>query len=181
MTQEEIRQTWQEAATRFYCPTPDELEDIYRHNKETALEKLATKYKRFSCMGLAMMMVSCCYMLPNSLFDSDMRIWVALAFMLYFGICSAMDYWLYKGITSIDCLRMTVKEVAQKAMHYKRWHLIFMAILLPCAISVIGILLYAAGFDKYLMMGVMAGAILGIVIGYRHYLDFMAEYRKLSE
>ena len=181
MTQEEIRETWQAAATRFYCPSPEELEDIYRRNKETALDKLAMKYKRFSCMSLVMTMVSCCYMMPNSLFDGDLRICVSLAFILYFGTCSAMDYWLYKGVSSIDCLTMTVKEVAEKAMYYKRRHLIFMAVLFPCALSVVGLMLYSAGFEKYLTMGVLAGAIVGGVIGYRHYLDFMDEYRKLSE
>lgn len=181
MTQEEIRKTWQEAATRFYCPSPDELEEIYRRKKETALEKLALKYKRFSCLGLAMMFVSCCYMLPNHLFASELRIWVSLSLIMYFGMCSAMDYWLYKGISSIDCLTMTVKDVAEKAMYYKRWHLIFMAILLPCALAVFGLLVYAAGFDKYLTIGVIAGGIIGLALGYRQFLDFMSEYRKLSE
>lgn len=181
MTQEEIRKTWQEAATRFYQPSPDELETIYRRKKETALEKLAKKYKRFSILGATMVIVSACYLLPNSIIPHHMKIRVALAFMIYFAICGVMDGWLYKGITSINCLTMTVKEVAEKAMHYRKIHLIFIAITFPLAVGVVGSLLYAAGFDIYLTMGVVSGAVIGLIIGYRNYLEFMAEYRKLSE
>ncbi len=181
MTQEEIRETWRLAATRFFTPPAEGPENFYRRKKETALEKLASKYKRFSIMSLVMIFVSSIYMVPHMLDGLQMRIWVSLAFMVYFAMASAMDYWLYKGITSIDCLTMTVKEVAEKAMYYRKMHLIFIAILFPIAVGVIILLLNAAGFEIYLSFGVCAGAIVGLAIGYRHFLEFMAEYRKLSE
>lgn len=180
MTQEQIRETWQEAASRFYAPTPDEFEAMYRRNKETALEQLARKYKRFSRLGLIMGIMCCCYMLPNMAFPEHLRIWITLSFCTYFLIASAMDYWLYKGVSAIDCFTMTVSDVAEKAMYYKRKHLQFIAMLLPMAFAVIGLIIYAGGGNKYLIAGVLFGALVGGCIGYRQYLDFMGEYKKLA-
>lgn len=181
MTQEEIKKTWQEAATRFYMPTPDEFETMYRRKKETALERLANKYKRFSRLGLMMVIMSCFYMLPNTVFPERIRIFIAVFFALYFAVCSVMDYWLYKGVSSIDCFTMTVKEVAEKAMYYKRKHLQFIMILLPLAMIYIGLLVYASDGNIYFIAGIIFGAILGGAIGYRQYLDFMAQYKDLCE
>lgn len=181
MTQEEIKKTWQEAATRFYAPAPDEFETMYRRKKETALERLAKKYQRFSRLGLMMGIISCFYLLPNTLFPTNMRIFIATFFTLYFCICSVMDYWLYKGVGSINCFTMTVKEVAEKAMYYKRKHLQFIMILLPLAILYIALLVYASEGNTYFIAGIAFGAIVGAAIGYRQYLDFMAQYKDLCE
>ncbi len=54
MTQEEIRDTWREASTRFSAPDLDDFEGMYRRKKGTELERLAGKYKRFSRLGLIM-------------------------------------------------------------------------------------------------------------------------------
>ncbi len=179
MTQEEIRDTWREAATRFSAPDPDDFEGMYRRKKETALERLAGKYKRFSRLGLIMGIACCCYMTPNMVFPEHLKIWIAISFSAYFLICSAMDYWLYKGVSSIDCYTMTVSEVAERAMYYKRRHLQFIAMLIPLAIAIIGFIIYAAGGNKYLIAGVMCGALVGGCLGYRQYLEFMGEYKKL--
>ncbi|MDE6078041.1 MAG: hypothetical protein K2G29_09940 [Muribaculaceae bacterium] len=180
MTQEEIKETWNEAARRLYRPTQDEFEVRYRRNKETALERLALKYKRFSRFALVMMVMCSLYLIPNQLFPSGLRIWVALGFALYLGTCSCMDYWLYKGVSSIDCYTMTVSEVVSKAMYYRRKHLQFIAILLPWIFCMIWMLIYATGFDRYFMYGILTGAFVGGAIGYRKYLEFMAEYKKID-
>lgn len=181
MTQEEIRHTWQEAAHRFYSPNPDEWESLYRMKKETALEKLAQKYRRFSCMGLLMAIVSLCYMLPIHIIEGKLRIWVSLVFLVYSLTCSLMDYWLYKGIESIDCYTMTVKEVSDKAMYYRSKHLMFIAILLPMMFGILGFLVYALGYNIYIIWGILAGLLVGGALGFRQFLEFMSEYRKLRE
>lgn len=182
MTHEEIKATWREASRRLYAPTPEEYEKMFRERKETALEKLTAQYKRFSIMGCVMMIVSFCYFLfPTNLIVPHMQIWLVIAFMLYFATCSCMDYWLYKGVGGINCYTMTVKDVVEKAMYYKKKHHLFIAILLPMAVGIIGLLMYTFQFEKALVIGVLAGAIIGGAIGYRKYLDFMAEYKNLAD
>lgn len=181
MTQEEIKETWNEAARRLYRPSQDEFEMRYRRNKETALERLALKYKRFSRFALIMMAVCGLYLVPNHLFPGPLRIWVSLGFALYMGTCSCMDYWLYKGVSSIDCYTMTVSEVVRKAMYYRRKHLQFIAILLPWVLGLIVLLAYVTGFDRYVMYGIIAGGLIGAAIGYRKYLEFMDEYKQIEQ
>lgn len=180
MTQEEIRKTWQDAATHFYTPAPNEFEMMYRERKETALEKLANKYKTFSRIGLIMMIMSCCYLTPNSIFPDHMKIWLGVGFMFYFGLCSVMDYWLYKGVSSIDCYTMSVKEVIDKALYYRKKHHQSMLVLLPLAILLIGMLIYSFEGNEYFIYGVICGVIVGLAIGLRQYFDFMAQYKELT-
>lgn len=181
MTQEEIKKTWQEAATRFYAPTPDEFEMMFRRKKETALERLAKKYQRFSRLGVLFAIMSCFYLMPNSVFPREITVWIAVFFVFYFALCSMMDYWLYKGVSGIDCYTMTVKEVAEKALYYKKKHLQFIATLLPLALFYIALLVYASDGNIYFMGGIAVGAIVGAALGYRQYLDFMAQYKDLCE
>ncbi len=181
MTPEEIKKTWKEAAERLDRPSQDEFEMRLRRNKETALESLALKYRRFSRMAFMLMIACSFYMLPNQLFTGNLRIWVALGFAVYAGTCSCMDYWLYKGVSSIDCYTMTVSEVVGKAMYYRRKHLLFIAILLPWVFSLIAFMAYASDFNKYFTYGMIIGAVAGIAIGYKKYLEFMAEYRKITD
>lgn len=182
MTHEEIKATWREASKRLYSPTPEEYEKMFRQRKETALEKLTAQYKLFSRLGCVMMILSFSYFLfPAEVMLPHMRIWLGIAFMVYFATCSCMDYWLYQGVGSIDCYTMTVKEVVEKAMYYKKKHHLFMAILLPMAACIMGLLMYSFKFEEALVLGVLAGAIFGGAIGYRKYLDFMNEYKNVAD
>lgn len=180
MTQEDIRKTWQEAGKHLYAPDPTDFESMYRRKKETALEKLARKYKAFSRLGLIMMVISFCYFTPHSIFPSDMKLWLGISFIVYFGICSLMDYWLYKGVESIDCYTMTVKEVIDKALYYRKKHHQFMIILIPMAIYIVGLMIYAFNGEEYFLYGIICGFLVGAAIGIKQYMEFMAQYKDLT-
>lgn len=182
MTQEEIKKTWREGATRLYRPTPDDYEGMYRDRKETALETLARKYKRFSMVGLAMVFCSFGWMGAHLPFHSEeMKFTVSGVMAVYFAICSLIDHWLYKGVSSIDCYRMSVQEVIEKAMYYRKKHLQSMMLLLPMALCVVGLMGYGLSGDRYLLYGMAAGGLAGILIGTIQFREFMSEYRKIKE
>lgn len=178
MTNEEIKRTWNEAARKRYCPTPEEFENMYREKKKTALERLAARYRRFSTMSIVFIVL--CTMLPFShLFEGigAMR-WVLFGVSIfYFASCSCMDYWLYRGVSSIDCFTMTVSEVSLKALYYRKKHLQSMIFLLPLAILFVGIMAYCFKAEPYTIYGILAGMLLGVVLGYRQFREFMKEYR----
>lgn len=182
LTGQEVRKTWQEASRRYFNPTPEEYESLYRDNKKTALENLAARYRWFSTFGLVMLLCSFSWLglrLPIS--SEGMRMVLTVVMMLYFATCSAIDWWLYRGIRSIDCFTMSVKEVVGKALYYRRKHLQSMMFLLPFAAGILGLLAYSMKSDKYIIIGMVAGALIGLLIGYRQFTLFMNEYNVISE
>lgn len=181
MTQEEIKKTWEEAARKIYRPTPEEFEDMYKEKKETALERLATKYRRFSTMSMVMTVVSCLWMFsPAAIPAPGMKYVMAITMMLYFATCSTIDFWLYRGVSSIDCFEMSVSEVVSKALYYRKKHLQSMMFLIPFAVVVFGVMVYSFNADIYVIYGMAAGLIVGLMIGLRHFREFMDEYKVIS-
>lgn len=181
MTTEEIKQTWQQAACRMFVPGPDDLVRIYRQRKETALERLARKYRSFSIMSLVMTFVSLLWLFSVSLeIKESMRGPLTIVMMIYFATCSLLDYRLYKGVSGIDCYTMSVEEVINKALYYRKKHIECIIFLIPFVIVVIAAMVYAFGADTYIIYGMVAGFVGGLAIGIRHYIDFMSQYKKIT-
>ncbi|MDE6007893.1 MAG: hypothetical protein K2G90_01660 [Muribaculaceae bacterium] len=180
MTQEEIKQTWEEAARKLYCPTPAEFEDMYRAKKETALESLARRYRRFSILGIVMVLCSFGWMqTAHFIPEMEMRWKVTVVMMLYFACCAIIDNWLYRGVSSIDCFTMSVSQVAEKALYYRKKHLQSMIVLLPFAVLVVGLMAYSLHANEYMLYGMAAGAVCGLLMGYIQFREFMKEYNLL--
>lgn len=90
-----------------------------------------------------------------------------------------MDRWLYLGIRQIDVLTMTVSEVVEKALYYRKWHIRFIFILLPLALGCLGLLAYVVD-DFYMRLGMVAGFLVGVALGIRQLLNFLADYRAIT-
>lgn len=182
MTQEEIKKTWEDASRKIFRPTPEEFENMYRKKKVTALERLASSYRRFSIFGLLMSITSIFWMFAHFTFVNEtMRYVVSVSLMVYFAICFFLDHWLYMGVSSINCYEMPVKEVIEKALYYRKKHLQSVMFLGPCAVLVFGVLAYAFSFEKYVLIGMVAGAVIGLVFGSLQLKEFMDEYKVISK
>jgi len=81
----------------------------------TSLERLQKRYRLFAIAGMTACPTSLIF-LNQRIFPHNNGIWLAIAFAVYFITCFTMDWWLYYGIGSIDCVRMSVREVSEKAM-----------------------------------------------------------------
>lgn len=182
MSEEEIRRTWEEGARKVCVPGMDELGSLLRRKKETALERLAARYKKFSFLGVAMILCSFGWMLqPHLIPDMDNRWRLAVVMMCYFASCAIIDNWLYRGISSIDCYTMTVKEVSEKAMYYRKKHLQSMMVLFPFAVMVVGMIAYTFVSERYMLYGIAAGVFTGFFMGYFQFREFMKEYKILRD
>ncbi len=181
MTPEEIKKTWAEASRRLYAPTPEEFETMYRQRKETALDRLAERYRRFSRLGLIMAIACALWMVADLQFpDPRMKYVTSIVFVIYFLTCSVIDNHLYHDISSIDCYTMSVSEVIAKALACRKKHLQSMILLIPFAILVAGVLAYSFISEPYMLYGMAAGFVVGLIIGLQQFRRFMAEYRTLS-
>ena len=184
MTQEEMRQAWADTDARLRrIETQLGIEAVTLDaatvaRRRTALDNLARRYRRFSILGLVMAVVSIFYIFGDIL-PGDKGRWVWLGFVAYFATVSVMDNWLYRGISSIDVAAMPVEEVTRLTLRYRRWHRIFIAILLPLAAALLTLMLAAAGFEPYFTLGAVAGLIVGLAIGLRQLLAFLADYRSM--
>lgn len=156
------------------------LKDLTR--KKTTLERLRGRYGRFCIVGV-IMMVNTLMIFSNShiFYDADCRLELGVAYSVYFLVAFCMDLWLWHGIGEINPITMSVSEVARRALLYRRRHIQFMAILIPYAVVMIAFTGYAMSHDKYFLVGVVAGAIIGLAIGTVIFLKTMADYKRLSE
>ena len=175
---DDLKRTWQD--TRFRHPSEETINDVTDGKRLTALQSLARRYKRFSIIALAFIPCSV-GMLNLRLMPEHARVILVIGYALFFLISSVMDSWLSRGITSIDCSRMTVSEVAQKALFYRKRHLQFMIILIPIALALIGYIIFNSVENVYLCVGLIVGVLFGAALGLRGFFDFMADYRTLTD
>ncbi|MDE6741650.1 MAG: hypothetical protein K2J58_04900 [Muribaculaceae bacterium] len=174
-----LRKDWQDANVAIQRES-NSYESIVNGNRKTALQNLADRYKRFSVMGIILIMLSMSYMFNPAIFPGNMRwrIGVGIAFALYALTASMMDLWLYNGIRSIDVVTMSVREVIAKALFYKKRHLQFIAVLLPFVLAIIGAFFWK-GDNIYFRLGILVGFIAGTAMGIFHLMNFLADYRTI--
>ncbi|MDE5871288.1 MAG: hypothetical protein K2H22_05065 [Muribaculaceae bacterium] len=172
-----LRKDWQDANIAIRRES-DSYDDIINGKRKTALQNLADRYKRFSIMGVILIMLSLSYCFNPNIFPGDLRwrIITSVAFALYAFTASVMDRWLYNGVKSIDVITMPVAEVIRKALFYKKRHLQFIAVLLPFVLAIIGAIAWK-GDNIYFRLGILVGFIAGTAIGIFQLMNFLADYR----
>ena len=181
MNTEDMKMAWRDTARSLNTsPSAETIEKIRIGKQSTSLDRLGARYFRF------VMLSACCTILSLSFMlvpwpTPYKPIWLSLAFMVYFLTCSAMDFWLYRGIGSIDCLRMPVSAVIKKALYYRKRHLQFVLTLLPMAFGVVFLLAFYYNFDRSILFGMIIGGTIGLAIGSYQLFEFMRDYRKITD
>lgn len=176
---ENLRKDWQDAnvslnrESRIY-------DSIINGKRKTALDNLAERYRRFSIIGITLIMLSFTWIFNPNMFPGNhsLRIAVGVSFAIYALIGSVMDRWLYQGIKSIDVVTMPVSEVIRKALFYRKRHLQFIAVLLPIVLALIGVMAWSMD-NLYFRLGILVGFIAGTAIGLHHLFAFLADYRAI--
>ncbi len=165
---------------RFRRPSEDIINEVTDGRKLTALQSLARRYRRFSIIALAV--IPCSLGMLNLQFMTEhTRLILVIGYAAFMFVSSVMDSWLSRGISSIDCSRMSVSEVARKAMFYRKRHLQFMMVLLPLAFALVGYIIFNSTASVYLCAGIIVGVLLGAAMGLRGFFDFMADYHTLTD
>ena len=156
------------------------FDNLEKSGRRTALENLAHRYKRFSILGLVMIPVSLCYANVD-LFPHPYNIIISIGMMIYFALCSILDLWLYRGIKSIDIYSESVVDVSRKARFYRRRHLQFIAILIVPLIILLSLMFICNIKDIYILISMIAGLLVGLIIGLFALSRFMNEYKNLTD
>lgn len=176
--EENIKQCWQGA--RFN----NNDSDINNCRRMTALQSLAQRYRRFSILAMVFAVVIPFTMLNMMrVFDGNVELHkfiIVIFSAAYFVTCSVMDYWLYLGIRNIDLATMNVAEVCRKAYYYRKKHFQFIAVLVPMAIVLIGLLTWSISDNIYTLFGIAFGAMLGVGVGLKELFSFLDDYRRIT-
>lgn len=182
MNPEDMKSAWRDTTRGLGASSPsDEIVEKIRIGKQsTTLDRLGARYFRFVMLGVACTLLSFSFMLIPDLHTYN-PIWLTLAFAVYFLTCAIMDYWLYRGVGSIDCLRMPVSEVIAKARYYRKRHLQFIICLLPMAAAVVLLLAFYYSFEREIVLGMLIGGAIGVCIGLYQLRQFMLDYRSLTD
>ncbi|MBO5444967.1 MAG: hypothetical protein J5995_06450 [Muribaculaceae bacterium] len=179
--EENIRKDWRE--TRVNIKTSQEsLEDIMNGKRKSALDNLARRYLRFSNAAIIVMLCSpiAFFRVMSEEVGTQAALWIAIGFDFFMLVSSIMDRWLYHAIRRLDIPGMAVAEIARKAAFYRKRHLQFVAILLPLAIVWVIMVGVLCG-DVYLIAGMVTGGIIGLAVGIRYLMEFLSDYRSLTE
>lgn len=175
--EDNLRQAWRDTANSLESSDSNDLRNVI-YNNNTALDRLAQRYKRFATLSLCCIFMSVAFM--NSHIFPNAGLWLPISMMVYFMTASIMDWWLYYGIKSIDCQKMTVVEVVKKAYFYRKRHFQFMAILFPLMIALFCGFVYVADGDRYIILGIALGGAVGLVLGFVQLMRFLSDYRSLK-
>lgn len=183
MTTEEMREAWNETSRRL-----DQLEkeyfgmrnEVIHSRKRTALQNLAQRYKRFSLLSIVFIFIAPFYGF-NHLFEGWLSICIPISMVIFFGIASVMDWWLYKRVSGIDVTIMTNEKVVRESRLCRRRHFQFMAILFPLALGMVSLFVIGFKNEVWGIFSCAIGLVIGLAIGLRQLINFLNDYRMLRE
>ena len=145
-------------------------------NRATTLDRLAQRYKQFWAWEIA----GAVGLLP--------MIWLIIFTPLtcvlwlgYFAMAFAMDHRLYQRICSINVQQMAVREVIHIVLECRKFHIICIMVLVPWAICLFSLLAYTNCENRYFLVGMACGGIVGLGIGIIKLRQFLADYRDLTK
>lgn len=178
---EQMRKTWMEMGKALGMNAIPENNPIDLGKMKTSLDKLRDKYLTFWIISLVMVFGGFLIFSKGVFLVSHLNFCLGMAYAVYFLTVSSMDFWLWRGIGSIDPLRMSVSEITEKSMFYRKRHLQFMTVLIPMAIALLGFTGYVYSSEIYFLDGMIFGIIAGLIVGTIQFRRFMAEYRNLTK
>lgn len=155
---------------------PRQTVDVRR---KTTLQRLASRYRRMAFLSLVCLSWIMPLYFRLSEENPDTPLFYPLVMVAFFLIAAGMDYWLCRGIQSIDCATMSVETVLKKVYFYRKRHIQFIFILMPIALLIVYLMLAMFNFEKYALLGAACGFMVGLALGLKILFDFMRDYKQV--
>lgn len=181
MDDNQFKDAWQRHGNQLQQDNPLNISSqIINGKRRTALMRLADRYKLFIIIAFGSIFTSILWM-RSSILDGSIRLPLIISFIVYFLTCGIMDCVLYHKVTSIDVNSMPTQKVIMRAMRCRKLHLQFMIILIPVAIALIGVLVWLFNSQTPFLVGILVGAVTGLIIGMVQFRRFMNDYRAVTD
>ena len=169
--EEDIRHQWCNAR---FVSNDAPLSEVLRGRCTTALERLGRRYRCFVTSGLLMLIFMPLNLSRLGIIDTG----YIIGFELICLVCVIVDMCLWYKIRGIDCLTMSVREVLRRSQACRKLHLRSVFVLLPCAMVFVGMLMVQLPY--YAQLGAAVGGCVGLIVGVRQLLRFLADYREVA-
>lgn len=147
---------------------------------KTAREKLISKYKKFIFIETVMILYVWVFIGFNPETVDKYRLPTLIYWSLFFLAEIGIDYYLMERVREIDIYTSPVKEITQMAASNWRIHKLAIFIGLPIAFGAIILFGLAMDANEFVIYGMVAGAIVGLIIGFSQLRRFMSYYRQLK-
>lgn len=179
----EIREIWERTERRLSAleqQTARLAREESNAGRSTTLERLINRYRRFTFLGLVLTLLMVIYFICEIL-PGEFGRWVCLALGGMGLLCAAMDFNLYRRLSRINIYRMSVSRVAEIAAGCRKTHLNYMMITVPYCILCLGGMAWSVRENKAMLLGMVAGLIIGLAVGFRELKRFMDDYAALRD
>ena len=181
MDMENLKNEWRDAGE---VPTNNTDFKEWQNNittgkRKTSLMRLAERYKRFHYIGLFMAFISL-FWISNPLLMGNHIVITTIYMVIYFLLCSSIDWYLWKKVCDIDVQIMPTMEIIKRAHDCRKLHLQSIMVLLPLAFGLIALFIWNADGDTYFIFGLGAGALIGLCVGLFQLMEFLRDYKTLS-
>ena len=180
MDTDELKKIWQQTDARLSAleaQTPNMAQSAIRR-RHTVFDNLRNRYRRFIMVAMIMIFVMPLYAIKD-FWPGEYDTFITVVFMAYFIMVAIMDYTIYRRLGSVDIDTMPVNEVNEIVKCCRRRHHQYMAVLIPIAIFLIGLIIWQSVDESYMLVGIFAGLVFGISVGIMAYRRFMEDYRSL--
>lgn len=180
---DDMKAMWIELNNRLSVLEEDNrrmAKDVMRNKYKTVQEKLISKYQMFIFIACVMLAFTILFIGFTPSAVEKYRIPVMIYWCIFFLFEGCIDMYLMFRLKEIDIYNSTVKEIATRAAANWRIHKIAILIGLPLALG--ALVLYALLLDANIVMiiGMIAGGVIGLLIGMRQLLKFMKYYHLLQ-
>lgn len=179
---EQLKKAWMEMGTALGMHTPRVESPDKLNNMNTTLDKLRTRYRNIGISDVCGAIIFFPILRYADFLSVQFRSVVALSYAILLLILAGGIFWMWRGVGKIDPLTMTVSQVSEMALYYKKCHLRFVMAGFPLAACWIGYFAYCVSHSDFNAIGgIIVGGIVGGIIGFSALKKFMADYRDLSE
>lgn len=154
--------------------------EVITNKYKSCQERLARKYFTFICVALIMIIYVVFIVLYNPMVDDAFR-WATFIYWTAFFLFEAgVDFYLMIKVRAIDVYNSSVSEISRQAQRNWKIHKIAVFIGLPLAIGACILFGFALQADKFVILGMIVGGVVGLLIGIRQLIKFMTFYKEMQ-
>ena len=154
--------------------------EVSNNKFKNAQEKLISKYKAFIYVEIIMIFYIIFFIGLNPLVADRYRLVNIIYWCCFFMVEIGVDTYLLRRVKLIDIYNSSVSDIAKNAAENWKLHKLALVLGLPLAFGAIILVALAFQAHYYTILGMIAGGLIGCIIGLFQLNKFREYYRLLQ-
>ena len=179
----DIKNMWAEINNRLAALEEENrrlLHHVKSENYRSIKQRLISRYRFFIVMSLLCALVFALFIVFNPMIVETYRWITAIYWLVFFILCASVDFYLLQNVGRMDIYNSSVSETARIAAKNWKIHKLWIIVGLPFAIGAVILWALALNADYFVILGMIAGGIVGFIIGLYQLKKFMRDYKQLQ-